>query len=119
MHASKLIHVQGDIFSAPPGSILLHACNTLGSWGAGIAAAFKERYPQQFSQYHAHCKAHGESLLGTCMLIKGQEHDIACLFTSKAYGKRVDKPPSILTATRAAVQDLMKQNLEGKEIHAW
>ncbi|KAF9464188.1 hypothetical protein BDZ94DRAFT_523976 [Collybia nuda] len=115
---SKLISVTGDIFSAPQNTILVHACNTVGSWGAGIALAFRNRYPVQFQVYKAHCKEHGQSLVGTCLLIPGDHHSIACLFTSKAYGKHKDKPEAILAATRTAVEDLIKQNIQNKQLHA-
>jgi ADP-ribose 1''-phosphate phosphatase len=52
-------------------------------------------------------------------LIPGDKHDIACLFTSRAYGKRKDKPDEILAATKSAVQDLIKQNTSNKPLHAW
>lgn len=116
---SKVFYIKGDLFSAPPNSILVHACNTRGSWGAGIALAFRDRYPEQYEHYRAYCKAHGQALVGTCLLIPGAEHDIACLFTSLAYGKYKDSPAEILAATRTAVQDLIKYNVEGKTLHAW
>ena len=97
--ASKLVYITGDLFSAPPGSILVHACNTKGAWGNGIAAAFKKRYPRAFGVYKEHCKESGASALGTCLRIQdvdGRGHEIACLFTSKAYGKRKDAPEEIL-----------------------
>ncbi|KAF8073563.1 hypothetical protein FPV67DRAFT_753041 [Lyophyllum atratum] len=115
---AEIVHTIGDLFAAPQGAILVHACNTVGSWGGGIALAFRDNYPAQFEVYKAHCKAHGQSLLGTCLLIPGDTHYIACLFTSRAYGKRKDKPEAILAATKTAVQDLMKQNVDGKELHA-
>ncbi|KAJ6625722.1 hypothetical protein B0H10DRAFT_1776375 [Mycena sp. CBHHK59/15] len=116
---NKIRHITADIFAAPAGSILVHACNTKGSWGGGIALAFKQKYPTAFAEYKSVCKSDGESLLGSCLLIRGEQHDIACLFTSKDYGKMVDKPEDILTATRLAVADLLKQNAEEtKELHA-
>ncbi|KAF8967122.1 hypothetical protein BDZ97DRAFT_1917067 [Flammula alnicola] len=115
---SKLSYVLGDLFSAPPNSILAHACNTQGSWGAGIALAFRNKYPAQFEQYRTHCKEHGSALTGTCLLIPGDTHDIACLFTSRAYGRRKDSPAEILAATRMAVQDLLNQNVDKKPLHA-
>ncbi|KAG7088960.1 hypothetical protein E1B28_012905 [Marasmius oreades] len=116
---SKLTHVKGDLFSAPPGSILVHACNTVGSWGGGIAVAFKDRYPSHFEVYKAHCEDHGpETLIGTCLLLPGEVHDVACLFTSRAYGKRKDKPEQILAATKMAVLDLVRQNTGDKGLHA-
>ncbi|KAJ7495837.1 hypothetical protein B0H11DRAFT_873557 [Mycena galericulata] len=116
---NKITHIKADIFAAPPNSILVHACNTRGSWGAGIAAAFQERYPSAFAKYKNTCKRDGAALLGTCLLIRGETHDVACLFTSKDYGRRVDPPEEILKATRAAVADLLRQNeAEGKELHS-
>ncbi|KAJ7230719.1 hypothetical protein GGX14DRAFT_411903 [Mycena pura] len=117
---SKLTHIKGDLFAAPAGrSILVHACNTRGSWGAGIALAFKERYPEAFEEYKAACKTHGTALLGTCLLVRGAQHDVACLFTSRDYGRRVDPAPDILAATRLAVADLLEKNIEPvKEMHA-
>ncbi|KAL0577157.1 ADP-ribose 1''-phosphate phosphatase [Marasmius crinis-equi] len=116
---SLITHITGDLFTAPAGSILVHACNTVGSWGGGIAVTFKQHFPSQFETYKAHCEAHeGRSLIGTCLLIPGDVHDVACLFTSRAYGKRKDKPDEILDATRKAVLDLVKQNEGNKELHA-
>ncbi|KAJ7035620.1 hypothetical protein C8F04DRAFT_1097885 [Mycena alexandri] len=116
---NKITHVKADLFAAPAGSILIHACNTKGSWGAGIATAFQERYPGAFAKYKNMCKKKGEELIGTCLLIRGETHDVACLFTSKDYGRRVDSPAEILAATRLAVADLLAQNVEPvKPMHA-
>lgn len=112
-------HVKGDIFSAPAGSILVHACNTQGSWGSGIALAFREKYPAQYEKYRAHCKEHGQTLVGSCLLIPGDTHDIACLFTSQAYGRRKDSPDQIVAATRTAVQNLLDKNVKKRALHAW
>ncbi|KAL8892782.1 MAG: hypothetical protein Q9215_000374 [Flavoplaca cf. flavocitrina] len=69
----------GDIFDSPPNSILIHACNTKGSWGAGVAAAFKKYSPAAFNYQKYHCTtptgpstslaAYQKSLVGTCLLI--------------------------------------------------
>lgn len=116
---SRLVYVEGDLFTAPDDSILVHACNTLGSWGSGIALTFRKNYPTQFAQYQAHCLTHGQALVGTCLLIPGDKHDIACLFTSRAYGKYKDKPLEILAATRSALKDLEAKNIGNKVLHAW
>jgi len=119
-------HVTGDLFLAPAGSILVQACNTQGSWGGGIAVAFKARFPQAFSVYNTHCTTKDDNrLIGTCLLIRaaggvsGEQHDIACLFTSRRYGARKDTPAQILEATGRSLLDLKRQNMEGKELHAW
>ncbi|KAI7264346.1 hypothetical protein KC345_g8846 [Hortaea werneckii] len=66
----KVVESKGDIFSAPPNTVLIHACNCEGSWGAGIAKAFKTHYPSAYQIYHAHCTSHDpEKLIGTALLI--------------------------------------------------
>ncbi|KAF2473662.1 uncharacterized protein BDR25DRAFT_256475 [Lindgomyces ingoldianus] len=110
----------GDIFSAPPNTLLIHACNTQGSWGAGIAAAFRDRYPNAYLQYRSHClKAHDPRAnpvpTGSCLLIPPCEtgdvprHWIGCLFTSAKYGRAKDRPDVILTNTGPAMRDLLEE----------
>ena len=33
----------GDIFTVPEGSVIIHACNCVGEWGAGFAAALRQK----------------------------------------------------------------------------
>ncbi|KZV85782.1 hypothetical protein EXIGLDRAFT_841234 [Exidia glandulosa HHB12029] len=118
---STVTHLVGDLFAAPRNSILVHACNAQGSWGGGIAVEFHNRFPAAFQTYRAHCLAHdADTIMGTCLLIPGAEdsNDVACLFTSRRYGARKDKPTDILRATEAALQDLVKKNIGDKELHA-
>jgi ADP-ribose 1''-phosphate phosphatase len=127
----SLTYHTGDIFAAPPHTLLIHACNTQGSWGAGIAAAFRQHYPQAFKRYRDYCLvSHKPSTnpvpTGTCLLIppcetdpKKSKHWIGCLFTSAKYGKGKDKPAVILANTGPAMEDLlqqfMKADVEGRE----
>lgn len=117
----------GDIFSAPSNTLIIHACNCDGSWGGGIAKAFKDRYPKAYDEYAKHCDRHGHSLLDTAQLIPpvdakslGEEgskeddkevpkHFVGCLFTSRHYGRKKDSPARILEATKPAMQDLLKR----------
>lgn len=117
--SSTITNVSGDLFSAPEGSILVHACNTKGSWGAGIALAFRARFPEQFEAYKRRCKEKKDALVGTCLLLPAERYTIACLFTSRNYGRNKDRPDQILAATKSALQDLVAQNTKGKELHAW
>ncbi|KAF7186502.1 ADP-ribose 1''-phosphate phosphatase [Pseudocercospora fuligena] len=112
----------GNIFSAPPNTLLIHACNTEGSWGAGIAAAFKSHYPSAYEIYHDHCHMNGGELWKKALLIPPQsddkhEHFVGCLFTSRSKGRKKDSPAQILGATGPAMRDLMRQvrNLENDE----
>ncbi|KIK57502.1 hypothetical protein GYMLUDRAFT_751385 [Collybiopsis luxurians FD-317 M1] len=47
--------------------VLLHACNTLGSWGGGIALAFKEQFPEQYEVYREHCLSHANDRIGSSL----------------------------------------------------
>ncbi|KDQ49907.1 hypothetical protein JAAARDRAFT_42504 [Jaapia argillacea MUCL 33604] len=119
-----LTYMKASLFTAPPDSILVHACNTQGSWGAGIALAFRSSYPRAYEEYKSYCEAHtAEDIVGTCLLIEGiaEEggHDIACLFTSKKYGRGKDPKEVILRSTRSAVQDLIEKNKDRKALSAW
>lgn len=112
----KLIESIGDIFTAPPNTLIIHACNTEGSWGAGIAKAFKEKYPSAFKVYRDHCQLHGAELVGKALLIPPQgddddenQHFVGCLYTSLSKGRKVDSPAKILNATGPAVRDLLRQ----------
>jgi ADP-ribose 1''-phosphate phosphatase len=116
-----LTHHHADLFAAPPNTVLCHATNAQGTWGAGIAAAFKKRYPAAFKMYASHCaKWPTSSLLGTTFLIPPQDksfskaeresqHWIGCLFTSEKKGKGKGSKESILEATGDAVRDLVKR----------
>ncbi|KAK0946212.1 ADP-ribose 1''-phosphate phosphatase [Friedmanniomyces endolithicus] len=110
----KVIEENGDLFAAPPNTLLIHACNCTGSWSAGIAQAFKLHYPSAYQTYSNHCKATDpEDLIGTAQLIPPQadstsKHFVGCLFTSRHYGRRKDSPAKILEATGPAMRDLLR-----------
>lgn len=117
----KLTIHKGDIFAAPENTVLIHACNTQGSWGAGIAAAFRDRYPEAYKVYRDHCiRTHDPKTspvpTATCLLIppcetksSARKHWIGCLFTSAKYGRGKDKPSVILANTGPAMEDLLEQ----------
>jgi len=106
----------GDIFSAPPNTLIIHACNCEGSWGAGIAKAFKDRYPAAYGPYVDYCDEHEDNAIGTALLIppskdadEESKHFVGCLFTSRSKGRKKDSPAKILNATSPAMEDMLKQ----------
>lgn len=114
---SKITTIKGNLFDAPKGSIIIHAVNTKGVWGAGIAKEFAKRFPKARDVYALACQEKGHTLLGTCLLIPAGDFTLGCLFTSKGYGQFVDPPAKILKATETALADLIKQNTDGKPLH--
>ncbi|KAK3320775.1 hypothetical protein B0T19DRAFT_247927 [Cercophora scortea] len=120
----RIIDKVGDLFDAPPRTVLIHACNCTGSWGGGIALAFKKSYPAAYEVYNAQCKqTTPDRLVGKALLIPPpppppaatgsreaqKQHYIGCLFTSKRYGRARDSPEEILKATGPAMRHLMRQ----------
>lgn len=113
----QLTYHKGDMFAeAPKGCVLIHACNTQGHWGAGIAKAFKQQYPKAYSAHHKFCaKDHNKShpvATGTAQLLAplddNKQHWIGCVFTSAKYGKGKDKPEMIVLNTGKSMQMLLE-----------
>lgn len=114
----------------PDNTILVHATNCLGEWGAGVAKAIAEIWPVANDVYAAHCKDAAKGQLeGTCLLIPPQQEDsnssntskktskiwIACLFTSYGYGRPTkkkagkDSKAKIVEYTAQALQNFRTQ----------
>lgn len=118
--SSKQLHLayhKGDMFKgAPKGCVLIHACNTQGNWGAGIAKVFKQQYSDAFADHHRYCaKDHSKSNpvpTGTAQLLAprdaGKQHWIGCVFTSARYGRGKDKPDVIVQNTGKSIQMLLE-----------
>lgn len=87
----KIIYTTEDIFKVKEYSIIVHACNCKGYWGAGIARQIKQRYYRHFQLYSEFCRQCNEKeTLGGSLLISpsstmdnnSNKHFIACLFTN-------------------------------------
>jgi ADP-ribose 1''-phosphate phosphatase len=113
----QLTYHTGDMFKdAPKNTLLIHACNTQGHWGAGIAKVFKDKYPKAYAAHHKFCtKEHGKANpvpTGTAQLLapvdRNFQHWIGCLFTSAKYGKAKDKPDAIVQNTGASMKMLLE-----------
>lgn len=113
----QIMYHRGDMFAhVPPGTVLVHACNTQGHWGAGIAKAFKQQYPQAYADHNKFCtKDHTKSnavATGTAQLLAprdgDKQHWIGCVFTSAKYGKGKDKPDQIVRNTANSMPMLLE-----------
>ncbi|PYH87727.1 phosphatase [Aspergillus ellipticus CBS 707.79] len=51
----EVIEIEGSLLDAPDGAALIHACNSRGVWGKGVAKELKARYPTAFEVYRSHC----------------------------------------------------------------
>lgn len=104
-----LTYKKMDLFEAPALSILTHACNCRGSWGAGIALEFQKRFPKAYATYAKSCKeSNGENLGGALFTDLENDHFVACLFTSNNYGKSLDPKAKILENTSTSIRLLLE-----------
>lgn len=99
---------KGSLFEAPPGSVLVHACNAQGVWGSGIAAEFKKRFPKSFEEYRRFCESHSPRSDAVGQYFESSE-GIVCLITSENYGDKVDPPGRILENTLKALAQLVRE----------
>eukprot|EP00897_Mesotaenium_endlicherianum_P005423 jgi/Mesen1/4909/ME000245S03964 len=117
MEAARLLHRQGSVFDQVPDdkTILVHACNCKGNWGAGIAKEFANRYSASYEEYKKVCSSkEGVDLIGTYLNASG----IGCLFTSIGYGRKRDPPDEILEFTKLAVEAMLAELAPTVTIHS-
>jgi ADP-ribose 1''-phosphate phosphatase len=77
-----------DLFDSPAGGYLVHSCNGLGVWGAGIAAGFRERFPDSHRVYKQRCLFEPWAVLAGRALVLPEEngHRVVCLMVSERPG---------------------------------
>jgi ADP-ribose 1''-phosphate phosphatase len=96
-----------SLFDAPPFALLVHATNCQGLWDSGIAVEFKQRYPNSFKYYVAHCKA-SYNLAGSFYRChRENEHSVVNLFTSAFDSKNPDSEEEILVNTTLALDKFL------------
>jgi ADP-ribose 1''-phosphate phosphatase len=104
-----------SLFDAPEGEIIVHACNSQGVWGSGIAKPFKENYPKSFLDYHHFCKTEtakrgsATGLAGLSGLDRAEKHWVGWIVTSHDYGPNKDSVEQIKINTTLALMSLCKQ----------
>lgn len=98
-----------NIFNAPSGSILVHAVNSLGVMGAGLALQMKKILPSNYIQYVDFCKQEGKDKTGKCFIGFTSQFVICNLITSKGYGHNVDAEDIIIQNTSSALEDMFNQ----------
>lgn len=106
-----LQYKRGDLFTAIGDNLVfVHACNCRGSWGAGIAVQFKQRFPLAYQNYNQLCNKYNRRLLGMGIYHKqmdSTEPPVACLFTSVDYGKYKDPTDKIISNTKRSIACLL------------
>lgn len=68
---AQIRYVTGDIFTSDA-QVLVNPVNCRGIMGAGLALAFKQKYPQMFAVYTQACQS-GELRVGHLMLYRASQ----------------------------------------------
>jgi O-acetyl-ADP-ribose deacetylase (regulator of RNase III) len=85
------VFVRGDLFADPTISAYAHGCNCAGAMGAGIAVAFKDKWPRMFDEYQARC-ADGRFGLGDVFVWSEGDRAIYNLGTQEHWRKKAQLP---------------------------
>ena len=96
-----MIHRDGDLFTASS-LIIGHGVNCAGLMGAGIAKQFKAKYPHNFLNYEAACKA-GQLKPGQVHVNFERDKYIVNMATQKMPGADATYPRVFEAAYHAAV----------------
>lgn len=106
-----------SLFDAPEGSILVHACNSQGVWGSGIAKEFKKRFPEDFEYYKFLVESYN-SMLGTMCsesaYSTSHKYAVGWIVTSHDYGPKKDPPEVIKIHTAIALDQFCERLLHPK-----
>lgn len=103
-----------SLFDAPKDAIIIHACNSQGMWGSGIAKPFAENYPKSYQDYKAFVEKCNQTRGTACGLADMSQahitepHWVGWIVTSHNYSTQKDPPELIKIHTTLALQDLCK-----------
>jgi ADP-ribose 1''-phosphate phosphatase len=104
-----------NLFDVPNESIIVHACNSQGVWGSGIAKPFREKFPFSFIDYSKFCmianKERGTACgrAGLSTFNEAESHWVGWIVTSHDYGPKKDSPELIKIYTTMALMELCKK----------
>jgi len=94
--------VKGDLFETPGIRAYAHGCNCAGAMGAGIAVAFKKRWPRMFEEYAVRC-ADGRFRLGDVFVWNEGEVVVYNLATQEHW-KTKARLPALKVAAKKMVE---------------
>ena len=96
------LFIKGDIFETEGLRAYAHGCNAAGSMDAGIAVAFKKRWPAMFEEYAAHCRDR-RFALGDVLVWSDDTVTVYCLAIQEHW-KAKAKLAALAKALRKMVQ---------------
>ena len=107
---NKIKYKTGSLFDAEEGHILIHACNSKGVWGSGIAKQFKDRFPNSYLFYNLKCTSN--NMVAKSISFNEKNYKICSLITSSGYSTLLDSKNEILVNTTLSLQNFIIENLD-------
>ena len=104
-----------SLFDAPVEAVIMHACNSQGVWGSGIAKPFRDNYPKSYEDYSRFCaiaNAERGTACGTASLSgfhESEPHWVGWIVTSHNYGPKKDSVEQIKVHTTLALREFCKK----------
>ncbi len=93
--------VKGDLFQTDGIHAYAHGCDCAGGMSAGVAVAFKKRWPRMFEEYAARC-ADGRFKLGD-VFVWNEGDEVVYNLATQEHWKKKAKLPALARALRKAV----------------
>jgi O-acetyl-ADP-ribose deacetylase (regulator of RNase III) len=93
---------KGDLFATPGVRAYAHGCTTNGTMDAGVAVAFKKRFPRMFEDYAARC-ADGRFHLGD-VIVWSEGDEVVYNLGIQEHWKTKARVPALSRALRRMVQ---------------
>ena len=98
----KLTYIKSPLLkTVKAGTVLLHTCDTTGSWKSPISLKLKKKYPNIYSEYQSWCSKNPNELIGSYLKFKDDGVIITCLFTGTGQG---DTKELMLRNTQKAIR---------------
>lgn len=94
--------VKGDLFNTPGLRAYAHGCNCAGTMDAGVAVAFKKRWPRMFAEYAARC-ADGRFHLGD-VFVWSEGDEVVYNLATQEHWKKKAKLPALTRALKKTVE---------------
>lgn len=93
------IFTKGDLFHSEGIRAYAHGCNCAGTMDAGVAVAFKKRWPKMFDEYRALCDDGRFRLGDTCVWTDGNE-TVYCLAIQEHWKAKAKLPALTKSLTK-------------------
>ena len=93
------IFTKGDLFHSEGIRAYAHGCNCAGTMDAGVAVAFKKRWPRMFDEYRALCNDGRFRLGDTCVWTDGSE-TVYCLAIQEHWKTKAKLPALTKSLTK-------------------